>query len=298
MTTLHAAVDLGATSGRVMLAKVGPRDLSLQEVHRFGHAPLDLVDGLHWDVTGLYREVLTGLERLPKGVATLGVDSWAVDYGLLDSRGALLGVPFSYRDDRTSGVHNTVHARLSPEQLYALNGLQFLPFTTIYQLAASELDDAEKLLLLPDLVGYWLTGTIGAEITNASTTGLLDVRARTWSPELCVAAGISQDLLPALHEPGAELGALRSVVQERTRFEGVVRAVGSHDTASAVAAVPMDSGRAAYVSLGTWGLVGVEVEKPVLTEQSRIANFTNELGVDGRVRFLRNVTGLFLLTEV
>jgi rhamnulokinase len=296
--SLHAAVDLGATSGRVMLARVGPRRLDLHEVRRFEHAPLDLGDGLHWDVTGLYREVLTGLESLPREVATVGVDSWAVDYGLLDGRGALLGVPYSYRDARTASVVDLVHSRLSPEQLYALNGLQFLPFTTIYQLAASRLEGAESLLLLPDLLGYWLTGTLGAEVTNASTTGLLDVRTRTWSPELCAAAGVSPSLLPPLREPGELLGAVRPVVRERTRFEGVVRAVGSHDTASAVAAVPMTGDRAAYVSLGTWALVGVELDKPVLSEESRAANFTNELGVDGRVRFLRNVAGLFPLTEV
>jgi sugar (pentulose or hexulose) kinase len=281
-----------------MVARVGPRTLVLDELHRFAHAPLDLVDGLHWDITGLYREVLTGLEQLPRGVATFGVDSWAVDYALLDGRGALLGVPFSYRDGRTSRVLDEVHLRLPPEQLYALNGLQFLPFTTIYQLAAARLDGARTLLLLPDLLGYWLTGQVGAEITNASTTGLLDVRTRTWSPELCAAAGVASMLLPPLREPGDELGTVRSAVREHTRFDGMVRAVGSHDTASAVVAVPMRSDRAAYVSLGTWALAGVELDKPVLTEESRAANFTNELGVDGRVRFLRNVTGLFLLTEV
>jgi rhamnulokinase len=281
-----------------MLAKVGPRDLDLHEVHRFAHAPLDLVDGLHWDVTGLYREVLSGLSQLPRGVVSLGVDSWAVDHGLLDAAGALLGVPFSYRDDRTAAALDVVHARLSPEQLYALNGLQFLSFTTIYQLAASRLDHALTMLLLPDLIGYWLTGSVGAEITNASTTGLLDVRSRSWSAELCAAAGVSPDLLPELREPGAELGPVRSAVREATGFDGVVRAVGSHDTASAIVAVPMQSDRAAYVSLGTWALAGVELDKPVLSEESRAANFTNELGVDGRVRFLRNVTGLFLLSEV
>jgi rhamnulokinase len=296
--TLHAAVDLGATSGRVMLARVGPRRLDLDEVHRFGNAPVDLGDGLHWDVTGLYREVLHGLEQLPKGVVTLGIDSWAIDHGLLDENGSLLGVPWSYRDSRTERVVKQVHARRSPEELYELHGLQYLPFTTIYQLAASRLDQATTMLLLPDLLGYWLTGSVGAEITNASTTGLFDAHRRTWSGKLCAAAGVNPGLLPALRQPGESLGRLRPAVRELTRFDGEVLAVGSHDTASAVVAVPMESDRAAYVSLGTWALVGVELEQPVINEESRAANFTNELGVDGRVRFLRNVAGLFLLTEV
>ena len=298
MSSLHAAVDLGATSGRVMVARVGLRRLDLHEVHRFGNAPVDLGDGLHWDVTGLYREVLHGLEQLPKGVATLGVDSWAIDHGLLDEHGTLLGVPWSYRDSRTEKVLKQVHARRSAEDLYELHGLQYLPFTTLYQLAASRLDHARTMLLLPDLIGYWLTGSTGAEITNASTTGLLDVHRRTWSGKLCAAVGVNPSLLPDLRQPGESLGRLRPAVREQTRFEGEVLAVGSHDTASAVVAVPMQSERSAYVSLGTWGLVGVELEQPVVTAESRLANFTNELGVDGRVRFLRNVAGLFLLTEV
>ena len=274
--TLHAAVDLGATSGRVMLARVGPRRLDLDEVHRFGNAPVDLGDGLHWDVTGLYREVLHGLEQLPKGVVTLGIDSWAIDHGLLDEHGSLLGVPWSYRDSRTERVVKQVHARRSPEELYELHGLQYLPFTTIYQLAASRLDQATTMLLLPDLLGYWLTGSVGAEITNASTTGLFDAHRRTWSGKLCAAAGVNLGILPALRQPGESLGRLRPAVRELTRFDGEVLAVGSHDTASAVVAVPMESDRAAYVSLGTWALVGVELEQPVINEESRAANFTND----------------------
>jgi rhamnulokinase len=299
--SLHAAADPGATSGRVVLGRVTPRSLHLEEVHRFPNGPIDLGGSLHWDAVGLYREVLAGLEKLPKGVATLGVDSWAIDYGLLDEHGALLGIPYSYRDARTEPVIDKVHAVLSPPELYALNGLQFLPFTTIYQLAAAQssaaFEAARSLLLVPDLLGYWLTGSVGAELTNASTTGLLDVRRRAWSAALAKAAGLPRGLLPPLRGPGDSLGVVRPWVREQTRFTGEVLSVGSHDTASAVVAVPMESPDAAYVSLGTWGLVGVELEQPVLTEASRQANFTNELGVDGRVRFLRNVSGLFLLTE-
>lgn len=300
--TLHAAVDLGATSGRVVLGTVTATSIALTEVHRFPNGPVDLAGSLHWDITGLYREVLTGLEKLPKGVATLGVDSWAIDYGLLDEEGELLGIPYSYRDRRTETVLDKVHATHAPEQLFALHGLQYLPFTTLYQLAASQgtaaLKAARTMLLIPDLIGYWLTGTARTELTNASTTGLLDARTRQWSDELVAAAGLSPHVLPRLIQPGAVLGPVRDAVRERTRFEGRVLTVGTHDTASAVVACPLESDESAFISLGTWGLVGVELEEPVLTEAARAANFTNEAGVDGRVRFLRNVAGLFLLTEV
>ena len=300
--SLHAAIDLGATSGRVVLGRVTPEHLDLKEVHRFPNGPVDLGGTLHWDVPGLYREVLVGLERLPSEVATLGVDSWAVDYGLLDGSGQLLGVPYSYRDRRTDLYIDKVHAVLPPDRLYATNGLQFLPFTTLYQLAAAQssaaFGAAQTLLLVPDLIGYWLTGHVGAEITNASTTGLLDATTRAWSREITAALGLPHGLLPPLHEPGHRLGRLRPIVRDETRVEAELLAVGSHDTASAVVGVPLRSEHAAYISLGTWGLVGVELAAPVLTDDARAANFTNELGVDGRVRFLRNVAGLFLLTEV
>jgi rhamnulokinase len=196
-----------------------------------------------------------------------------------------------------------VHGRLPFADLYALTGLQFLPFNTVYQLAAAEgspqLSAAKMLLLIPDLVGYWLTGQVGAELTNASTTALLDVRAQQWSQPVLDAIGLAGSLLPALRRPGDVLGALLPGVREETGLGTSTRvvSVGSHDTASAVVAVPMRGDRAAYISLGTWGLVGVELDAPVLSDASREANFTNELGVDGRVRYLRNVMGLWLLQE-
>ena len=299
--SLHVAADLGATSGRVLLGRVGPRTLDVQELHRFWNGPISLGGSLHWDVVGLYREVLSGLERLPRGVRSLGIDSWAVDYGLLDEHGQLLGIPYSYRDSRTEGVLDKVHADAPADVLHGLHGLQLLPFTTLYQLAAAQgtaaLAAAHRLLLVPDLVAYWLTGVAAAEVTNASTTGLLDVRNRTWSDRLAAIAGIDRRILPPLVAPGTVLGQVRAVVRDQTRFTGDVLTVGSHDTASAVVAVPMQTEAAAYISLGTWGLVGVELEHPVLTREAFDANFTNELGVDGRNRFLRNVTGLFLLSE-
>ena len=299
--TRHAAVDLGASSGRVLVADVGAGSLDVRQVHRFPNRPVRLPSGLHWDILGLYGQVLDGLKQTGP-VASVGVDSWAVDYGLLDGNDALLGNPYHYRDERTATVFDKVHDRLSHADLYAVNGLQFLPFNTIYQLAAhdpQQLATARRLLLVPDLLTYWLTGSVGAEATNASTTGLLDVRTRQWSRELTQVVGVPPALLPPLRNPGDVVGPLLEAVRDETGQPGSTQlvAVGSHDTASAVVGVPMEAERSAFISLGTWALVGVELEEPVLTDASRRANFTNELGVDGRVRYLRNVMGLWLLQE-
>jgi len=296
-----AAVDLGATSGRVMVGTVGPGRLSLEEVHRFPNGPVTAADGsLRWDVARLHREVLAGL-RAAGPVDGLGIDGWAVDYGLLDASGELLGQPFCYRDGRTDGVRDTVLSVVTEEELFATTGLQQLPFNTIYQLAAeTSLADAATLLLLPDLLGYWLTGEVGAEVTNASTTQLYDVRRHAWATGLAERVDVPARLLPPLREPGDLVGRLRpQVAQEVGLPAGTpVVAVGSHDTASAVVGVPFeDARRAAYISSGTWSLVGVELDAPVLTEEARRANFTNEGGVDATIRFLRNVSGLWVLSE-
>jgi sugar (pentulose or hexulose) kinase len=293
-----AAVDLGASSGRVMAGRVGPGTLALEEVRRFPNRPVRVNGTLHWDVLGLYGNVLDGLRSAPRGLASAGIDSWAVDYGLLDANGTLLGNPVHYRDARTDGVMERVRAELGDDLLYQASGLQFLPFNTIYQLAADDLSRADALLLVPDLLAYWLTGEIGAERTNASTTGLLDVRDGAWSHDLLSRLGLPAGILPPIREPGSVIGALRADVAAETGHDGLrVTAVGSHDTASAVAAVPAATDRFAYISCGTWSLVGVELDAPVLTEASRKANFTNEGGVDGTVRYLRNVMGLWLLQE-
>lgn len=298
-----AAVDLGASSGRVVLGHVADGRLRTREVHRFGNGAVRLVDGLHWDAVGLFREILTGLRlTAPDAPVSIGVDSWAVDYGLLDDRGGLLGEPFCYRDSRTDDVSRQVVESIGSAELYARNGLQFLQFNTIFQLAAAaggaQLAAARKLLLMPDLLGFWLTGRQGAELTNASTTGLLDARAHEWCPELARTVGIDASLLPALHRPGEVIGPLLPHVAEETGLANTsVVAVGSHDTASAVVGVPARESNFAYVCTGTWSLTGVELPEPVLTEEARAANFTNEVGVDGTVRFLRNIMGLWLLQE-
>ena len=300
------AVDLGASSGRVVVGRVGPDALALDEVHRFPNEPIALPDGLHWDALGLYREVVAGLARSARaepGLRSVGVDSWAIDYGLLDRDGRLLGDPYAYRDRRVARGVERVHGRVTPQRLYARTGLQFLPFNTIYQLAASlgsaELDAAATMLLIPDLIGYWLSGVQAAEVTNASTTGLLDVAARDWAVDLALEVGLPTRILPDLRPAGEPLGPLRSEVRDVTGVpaSAELTLVGSHDTASAVVGIPAEDDRFAYVSCGTWALVGVELGAPILTEDSRAANFTNERGVDDRIRFLRNVTGLWLLQE-
>ena len=298
----YAAVDLGASSGRVMVGRVGPDSLELAEAHRFPNRPLRVPEGLRWDVLGLYAGVLDGLKAAGQ-VDSLGIDSWAVDYGLLDADGALLGNPVHYRDSRTEGVAEKVWATVPAEELYAATGLQHAPFNTLYQLTAArssaQLSCAQRLLLVPDLLTYWLTGEQGTELTNASTTQLIDPRTRDWSYDIASRLGVDLSLFAPLRQPGDPAGVLRAAVLEETGLSGPVpvTAVGSHDTASAVAAVPAGRERFAYICTGTWSLAGLELDAPVLTEESRTANFTNELGLDGTVRYLRNIMGLWLLQE-
>jgi rhamnulokinase len=302
-TAAVAAVDLGATSGRVMIGHVGPDTLDATAVARFPNDPVQTSDGLHWNILGLYGAATNGLReafRAEPAIRSIGVDSWAVDYGLLRD-GRLLGNPYHYRDTRSERGVEAVHERMPHAELYGRNGLQFLPFNTLYQLAAEPaeiLDFADTALLIPDLFGFWLTGQARAEHTNASTTGLLRAGGG-WDEELIAALGLPRGILPELIAPGERLGALRPEVAASIGGspDVAVTAVGSHDTASAVLAVPMRADAAAYISCGTWGLVGVEVERPVLTPDALAANFTNEGGVDGRIRLLHNIMGLWVLSE-
>ena len=285
-----AAVDLGASSGRVVRGSVGPDTLEIETVARFPNGPVSREGKagpeLHWDFPALLERSLAGL-RAAGPVASIGVDSWAIDYGLVRG-GELLDLPWSYRDPRTAAGVAAVHGQLAPEELYRRTGLQFLPFNTIYQLGAERrLGEADRLLLIPDLVTWSLTGRAVCERTNASTTGLLGLDGR-WDAGLCEIVGLQPDQLGELVDPGTLVGS----------YDGTpVVAVGSHDTASAVVGVPMTGPDAAYVSCGTWGLVGVELDRPVVTDAARAANFTNEAGVDGTVRFLTNVMGTWLLSE-
>jgi rhamnulokinase len=290
-----AAVDLGASAGRVIAARVAASGIEMHEVSRFPNEPVSAGGTLYWDILRLYGSVVSGLRSAGSSfpLASAGIDSWGVDYGLLDATGALLGNPVHYRDSRTDGATVPVpHA-----DLYAVTGIQYQPFNTIYQLAAAAatpaLSAARTLLLIPDLLAYWLTGSVGAEITNASTTSLLDISTQRWATATMRTAGIPTWLFPPLRQPGEVIGPITENVPG---FVSLV-AVASHDTASAVAAVPASGPDFAYISSGTWSLVGMELPAPVLTEDSRQANFTNEAGLDGTIRYLRNVTGLWLLQE-
>ena len=306
-----AAVDLGASSGRVMIGRVGPRTLELREVHRFPNDPVALPDGLHWDMLGLYREVVDGppgaWSRGRDSCAAIGVDSWGVDYGLLDEAGSLIGAPFHYRDRRTAAAVPAVHAVVPFERLYARTGTQFQPFNTVYQLTAEggtpRFAAARTMLLIPDLIGYWLTRrSIAAEETNALDDRALRHRAARLGDRPARRAGPAARDLP-VDDPSTgtrSSGPLRPDDRGRRRDS---RRRPSWPTSDRTTRPRRSSAsrrrdeRFAYIACGTWALVGVELERPILTEASRAANFTNELGVDGRIRYLRNVMGLWLLQE-
>ncbi|HKU35728.1 MAG TPA: FGGY family carbohydrate kinase, partial [Paenarthrobacter sp.] len=293
---VFAAIDIGASSGRVMLGRVSPSTgVSLETIRRFPNGVIELDGGLHWDFDALFAEVLKGLAAAAsvatgngERIASIGIDTWAVDYGLVNDAGELTSVPFSYRDERSRSTVSRVHAVIPPEKLYATTGLQFLQFNTLYQLAAEPSLDGLQALLIPDLIAFFLTGERRTEATNASTTGLFDAVSGQWATEFLDALGLPQNVFPPLIQPGETVGTLLPGIQENTGLSAdtVVVAVGSHDTASAVAAVPALDQDFAYISSGTWSLVGVELDKPVQTEASRTANFTNERGVDGTIRYL------------
>ncbi|HLI23857.1 MAG TPA: rhamnulokinase family protein [Acidimicrobiales bacterium] len=305
----YVAVDLGASSGRVLAGRVGDGGLEVEEVHRFPNGGVEILGHLHWDVLAIYRGVLEGVRRVAASgaeIRSIGVDSWGVDYGLLDSGGELIGNPYHHRDRRTDGVAEAVLARRGAAELYRRNGIAQVPFNTVFQLVADRerLAGAESLLLIPDLMGYWLTGRRVAELTNASTTGLLTGAgepgaAWAWDHDLMGALGIPTGVVPPLISPGETVGPLVGPVAADANVpEGTpLVAVGSHDTASAVAGTPADRDAFAYISSGTWSLLGLELDRSVRTEAAREARFTNEIGVDGTVRFLRNVMGLWLLQE-
>ena len=290
-----AGADLGASGGRVIAARVSRSGVELHEVSRFPNEPVRAGGTLYWDILRLYGSVLSGLRLAAASfpLSSAGIDSWGVDYGLLDAAGALIGNPVHYRDSRIDGVTVPVPA----VELYAVTGIQQMPINTICQLTAASgtpaLAEARTLLHIPDQHADWLTGSVGAAGTNASTTGLLDVSTRSWAADLMKKAGIPPGLFPPLRQPGDLIGPITAEVPGSVPLI----AVGSHDTASAVAAVPARDAAFAYISSGTWSLVGLELPRPVLTEESRLANFTNEAGIDGTVRYLRNVTGLWLLQE-
>jgi len=313
-TADYLALDLGAESGRGLLGRFDGERLALEEVHRFPNGPVRMLDSLHWDVPRLFDEMKTALRKAASGHPGLdgvGVDTWGVDFGLVGRADTLLGNPVHYRDSRTDGMMEAAARLVPPGRIYEITGLQFLPINTVYQLLGMKaagsplLEVAETLLMMPDLFGWLLTGRRVGERTDASTTQLLDPRDGTWSDELCTGLGLPRSILPELIDPGTELGPLRRSVAEELGIGRplTVLVPGTHDTASAVAAVPTSRTSAGgppdwcYLSSGTWSLLGVEVPRPVITEATRQANFTNEGGVAGTTRLLKNIMGLWLVQE-
>lgn len=305
----YLAFDLGAESGRAVLGRFDGERVTLEEVHRFPNTPVKLPDGLHWDVLRIFAEMKDGLAKAAglvggAGLHGIGVDTWGVDFGLLDRDGALVGNPYHYRDERTEGMLEEAFRRVPREKVYRTTGIQFLRLNTVYQLLAMEssplLEAGETFLMIPDLLNYWLTGEKTCEYTNATSTQLYDIESDGWATEMMGDLGIPTRLFPGIVAPATDLGPLLPEVAKETGFEDAeipVIAVASHDTASAVAAVPAEVESFAYISSGTWSLVGVETPRAVTTPEAMRANFTNEGGFGGRKRLLKNVMGLWLLQE-
>jgi len=305
-TAHFLAFDLGAESGRAVLGALDGRKLAVHEVRRFPNTPLSLTGHIHWNVYALLAEMKTAMREAAAAIgarpSSLGIDTWGVDFGLLARDGSLLGLPFCYRDHRNAGAMEDYFRLVPRPALYEATGIQFMPFNTLFQVYAMVrersplLDAAADLLFMPDLFNYLLTGRKAAELTIASTSQMLDPRTKTWIPGLFQAMGLSKKLLQDIVEPGTVLGPLVEDVAADTGYRHVpVVATASHDTASAVAAVPAEGRNWAYISSGTWSLVGVEEPAPVISNSSLEANFTNEGGVAGTVRFLKNVSGLWLV---
>ncbi len=297
------AFDLGATSGRAILGRVAGARLEIREVHRFPNEPVRYNGSLHWDAPRLWQEMQTGLRIAGQGgeLASIGVDTWGVDYALLGEGGVLLENPYHYRDSRTQGMVEKAFAAVGADRIYDVTGIQFMALNTLFQLyAASQrtprlLEIAESLVTMPDLLNFWLTGTLRCEYTNATTTQFLDRRTRTWATDLLRDLGIPTHFLQPLVEPGTVLGMLRPEVASAAGLPAIAVTVPAcHDTGSAVAAVRA-AGRTAFLSSGTWSLLGTEVPEAIVTEESRRLNFTNEGGVGRTYRLLKNITGMWLL---
>jgi rhamnulokinase len=300
-STAHfLAFDLGAESGRAMLGRLRRGTLDVTELHRFGNEPVRQNGSLHWDILRLWLEIKRGLERSSDHqIDSVGVDAWGCDYALVGEQGVLLQNPYHYRDTRTDGIMEAVFKRVTPEQIYAITGIQFLPFNTLYQLYAAcqatprLIDAAATFGTIPDLINYWLTGEMTCEFTNATTTQFVDARTRSWATDLLRDLDVPTRLLPRVVEPGTIVGQIGADAPALLKGTPVV-APACHDTGSAVAAVHAH-GHRAFLSSGTWSLLGTELHAPVITPRARELNFTNEGGVCGTTRLLKNIAGLWLL---
>ncbi len=305
----YIALDLGAGSGRAMLGTYDGKSLTLQEAHRFPNDPVALPDGFYWDVLRIFGELKLGLMKTaeisggkPDGLA---IDTWGVDYALLDKSGRMLANPHNYRDPRTDGVMDTAFNRMSREEIFGSTGIQFMQINTLYQLLSQVIQEdaslaaAERLLMIPDLLNYWLTGIQVSESSIASTSQCYNPIANDWADDVLVAMNIPRKLFPEIVNPGTVLGSLRGEISEDLGIGNTpVIAAGSHDTASAVAAVPLTGEGEAYLSSGTWSLLGMEIDSPAINEDSLRYNFTNEVGVEKTIRLLKNISGLWIIQEM
>ena len=315
--SVHLAIDLGAESGRVLAGLVEGDDVRLEEVHRFPNGPVEWIaaDGgasLRWPIVRLWNDIVEGLSlaarRYGSEIATIGCDTWGVDYALLSESGELLGQPFNYRDRRNPPAYEAALAKVGREAIFQATGIQFMEINTLYQLFASKsqtpelLENAATLLMVPDLFHWLLTGERTAEFTNATTTQFVDPTTRSWASDLLGRLDLPTEMLPAIVEPGTQIGTIRPSLAETTGLPIVpVVAPPTHDTAAAVVAVPTErTGQAnwAYISSGTWSLIGVETQEPNLSDEALAQNVTNEGGVCGTTRLLKNVMGLWLVQGV
>jgi rhamnulokinase len=313
MTTAYIAIDLGAESGRVIIGVLENERLRLEEVHRFLHESVWLPTGLHWNITGIWREIIVGLRKAADWgranrveLVSVGVDTWGVDWALVDKAGELVGIPHAYRDPRNSAAFDAVLAKLGADRIYRTTGIQFMALNSLCSLYAHNLDDpqavaaADRLMFIPDLLHYWLSGERTTEATIASTSQMIDCHTGDWAHEMVAEAGLPTRILGPITSPATTIGKLRSIIAEETGLLSGLRVVapGSHDTASAVAAVPAKENSSwCYLSSGTWSLLGAELDEPCVSSAAQAGSFTNELGVGGTIRFLKNIAGLWLVQE-
>ncbi|MDN5311998.1 MAG: rhamnulokinase [Thermoanaerobacteraceae bacterium] len=309
MTLIYnLAADFGASSGRLILSKFDGDKIELEEIHRFSNDPVRIGSRFYWDFPRLFHELKNGLKKAAlKGIdiSGIGIDTWGVDYGLIDKNGDLLSNPIHYRDNRTDNIIDDVEKIMSFEEIYKVTGIQYLQLNTLYQLYADLkfrpdiLEKADALLFMPDLFNFYLTGQKYNEYTIASTSQMLEVFSKTWALEMLEKLSLPTKILQKIIMPGNIIGKLTKDIQEETGLPDVpVMSVGSHDTASAVAATPLEGENCAYISSGTWSLLGVESKEPIVNEDSLKDNFTNEGGLEGRIRFLKNINGLWMIQQL